>query len=204
MLRHEDVWTAIDALAKEYGLSPSGLARRAGLDPTTFNKSKRFTREGKPRWPSTESIAKILKAVGATMADFTRFLPEGGNGQPVRVPVIGLAQAGNMPQIKANQEVATMSVPDTGDPEAFALKISGACMAPAFLDGEFIVVSPRASAAPGDRVVIRTKAGEVVTKELVREDAAFIEVRTLYPRQEERVLARDEIDWMARVMWTQH
>jgi phage repressor protein C with HTH and peptisase S24 domain len=60
MLTHAQVWSAIDRLATRAGLSASGLAKRAGLDPTTFNKSKRFTAEGRARWPSTESIAKAL------------------------------------------------------------------------------------------------------------------------------------------------
>ena len=60
MLRHEDIWRAIDKLAHEHGLTPSGLARRAGLDATTFNRSKRMSREGKLRWPSTESVAKVF------------------------------------------------------------------------------------------------------------------------------------------------
>jgi phage repressor protein C with HTH and peptisase S24 domain len=68
MLKHSDIWHAVDRLAARYSMSPSGLARRAGLDPTTFNKSKRITREGKQRWPNTESIAKILEATGASIA----------------------------------------------------------------------------------------------------------------------------------------
>ena len=52
-MRHEDVWRAIDTLAAENGLSPSGLARKAGLDPTSFNLSKRRAPAGKSRWPST-------------------------------------------------------------------------------------------------------------------------------------------------------
>jgi len=31
MLTHGKIWIAIDALARRYGLSPSGLAKRAGL-----------------------------------------------------------------------------------------------------------------------------------------------------------------------------
>lgn len=69
-MRHEDVWRALDALAAEYGLSASGLARKAGLDPTAFNPSKRLGADGRARWPSTESIAKVLEAVGARMEDF--------------------------------------------------------------------------------------------------------------------------------------
>ena len=54
MLTHAQIWTALDRLAERAGLSPSGLARKAGLDPTTFNKSKRITGDGRERWPSTE------------------------------------------------------------------------------------------------------------------------------------------------------
>ena len=60
MLSHDRIWQAIDRLAEEHDLTASGLARKAGLDPTTFNRSKRVAADGRPRWPSTESIAKIL------------------------------------------------------------------------------------------------------------------------------------------------
>ncbi len=86
-LTHTRVWTAIDALARRYSLSASGLAKRAGLDPTSFNKSKRVTGEGRPRWPTTESIAKVLEATGASFEDFTALVtaePRGGRGQPSR------------------------------------------------------------------------------------------------------------------------
>ena len=93
MLKHSDVWRAIDALAVDHGFSPSGLARRAGLDPTTFNKSKRITAEGKKRWPSTESIAKILHATGASLGEFLSHIGDGeGIGIFRNVPLIGLAQ----------------------------------------------------------------------------------------------------------------
>ena len=95
MLRHSDIWQAIDRLAQEYGLSASGLARRSGLDPTTFNKSKRVTREGRLSWPSTESIAKILAATGATLGEFISYVGEGsGAGVFRNIPLIGLIQAG--------------------------------------------------------------------------------------------------------------
>jgi orotate phosphoribosyltransferase len=70
MLTHEKIWIAIDRLAKSFGYSPSGLAKQAGLDPTSFNKSKRHSPDGKPRWPSTESIAKVQAVTGISMRDF--------------------------------------------------------------------------------------------------------------------------------------
>lgn len=72
-MTHSDVWYAIDCFASEHKLSCSGLARRSGLDPTIFNKSKRWSKYGQPRWPSTGSIAKILIAMNSTVSDFTKF-----------------------------------------------------------------------------------------------------------------------------------
>ncbi len=101
-MRHDDIWRALDALAAEHGLSASGLARKAGLDPTAFNPSKRIGADGRARWPSTESVAKVLNATGLGIEDFASLvsglpaLPRGGGrgGMGRRVPLIGLAQAG--------------------------------------------------------------------------------------------------------------
>lgn len=74
-LTHKHFWRGIDCLAKKHGLSRSGLAVRAGLHATCFNKSKeREPRTGRPRWPSTESIAKVLDATGEDMAAFVRLM----------------------------------------------------------------------------------------------------------------------------------
>lgn len=69
MFTHAQIWDGLDKLAVSRGLSPSGLAKRAGLDPTSFNKSKRISPDGKPRWPSTESLAKVLTVTDATMSE---------------------------------------------------------------------------------------------------------------------------------------
>jgi phage repressor protein C with HTH and peptisase S24 domain len=73
-MNHYQIWHAIELFAKEHGMSCSGLARRSGLDPTTFNKSKRFSKYEQPRWPSTNSIAKILSATGANPQDFFKYI----------------------------------------------------------------------------------------------------------------------------------
>lgn len=76
MFTHEELWSAIDSVAKRAQLTPSGLARRAGLDPTTFNKSKRFAADGRPRWPSTESLAKILEVTATDVMTFAQLLTD--------------------------------------------------------------------------------------------------------------------------------
>src|SRR3982751_60554 len=95
MLTHPQIWRAIDALAARHNMSPSGLAKLAGLDPTTFNKSKRGNAGGQLRWPSTESIAKVLAATNTALDDFVSLVNERNGRRPARpVPLIGMAQAG--------------------------------------------------------------------------------------------------------------
>src|SRR3546814_11408861 len=96
MLTHKAIWAALDGLAEKYGLTASGLARKAGLDPTTFNRSKRISRDGKQRWPSTEALSKVIDATGASVAEFMDLLSENGGGSRIghRIPPDGLAQAG--------------------------------------------------------------------------------------------------------------
>ena len=69
-LSHSAIWGAIDALAARAEMTPSALARLAGLDPTSFNPSKRVSAGRRPRWPSTESLAKVLDAAGVSLRDF--------------------------------------------------------------------------------------------------------------------------------------
>ena len=73
-MNHYQIWHAIDMFAKEHRFSVSGLAKRSGLDPTTFNKSKRSSVFGQPRWPSTETISKILSATNSSPQDFFKFI----------------------------------------------------------------------------------------------------------------------------------
>src|SRR6202165_3566382 len=94
MLTHGQIWTALDRLAERSGLSPSGLAKRSGLDPTTFNKSKRITPDGRERWPSTESVAKVLAATSVSIDTFVQLIGDGTRTLQ-SVPLLGFAQAGS-------------------------------------------------------------------------------------------------------------
>jgi phage repressor protein C with HTH and peptisase S24 domain len=205
MLTHAQIWSAIDRLAARAGLSASGLAKRASLDPTTFNKSKRITPEGRARWPSTESIAKALSATGVTIEQFVSLITE-THGPAQAVPLIGLAEAGSggyfddggFPVGKGWDEI---SFPQVDDPHAYALEVSGDSMLPAFRDGTVIVVSPAAPVRRGDRVVVKTREGEVMAKELKRKTAKTVELRSLNPEHGERTLTLEDVVWIARIVW---
>lgn len=205
MLRHSDVWNAIDRLAHEHGLSTSGLARRAGLDPTTFNRSKRTTRDGKLRWPSTESVAKVLQATGATLSEFVSYIEQAG-GVVQRIPVIGFAQAGREGYFDdagfpAGSGWDEVEFPNVGDPHAYALEISGDSMDPVYRDGDIVIVSPAAGVRRGDRVVVRSTHGEVMAKILHRRSARKLELYSVNTSHPPLDLGIEDVLWIHRIVW---
>jgi len=202
---HEQIWTALDRLAERAGLSPSGLARRAGLDPTTFNRSKRVTAEGRERWPSTESVAKALAASGLSIDAFVLMIGDGP--RPAQsVPLLALARAGDDGQfddegLPAGKGWDEMPLPAGGDGHVFALEISGDALAPAYRDGDIILVSPATAIRRGDRVVVKTREGELVVSELKRRTARTLELQALNPPRMDRTLAASDVAWVARIVW---
>ena len=150
MLTHGQVWAALDRLAARAGLSPSGLARRAGLDPTTFNKSKRITADGRERWPSTESLAKALAATGSSMDTYVQLI-----GDHAR-------------------EVQSVPLP------------------------------PGTPIRRGDRVVVKTVAGEVLIRELRRRTAKALELAPFEAAEADRTPDPAEIECIPRIVWTRH
>lgn len=208
MFSHKQVWAAIDTVAERYGFSASGLAKKSGLDPTSFNPSKRHGPDGRPRWPTTESIARVLEASGASVEEFMELLT-GRKGQPPRrkqIPLLGLAQAGKggyfddsgFPTGTGWDEI---DVPGITDQNAYALEITGDSMMPIYREGDIIIVSPNTSLRKGDRVVIRTKSGEVMAKVLQRQTAWHLKVSSINPEHEPKTIEMKDVDWVARIVW---
>src|SRR5882724_9169448 len=206
MLTHPQIWRAIDALAARNGMSPSGLAKLAGLDPTTFNKSKRSAANGKLRWPSTESLAKVLSATGESLDEFVALVSEQGRVRSRMVPLIGMAQAGasgyfDDAGFPAGSGWENIAFPEIGDAHCYALEITGESMLPVYRDGDRILVSPSASPRRSDRVVVKTHAGEVMAKQLGRMTAQRVELKSFNPDFEDRHFALSEIAFVHRINW---
>jgi phage repressor protein C with HTH and peptisase S24 domain len=205
MLTHSQIWSAIDTLASRHGMTASGLARKAGLDPTTFNRSKRQGPDGRLRWPSTESLAKILQATNASLDEFMGLLTSRSDAAR-RIPLIGLAQAGDggffddagFPAGAGWDEIV---FPNVADENAYALEISGDSMLPAYRDGDVVIVSPNSPVRRGDRVVVKTRDGEVLAKELKRRTAKTIELRSINPEHPDRSFEAKDVQWVARIVW---
>lgn len=204
MLKHDDIWRAIDTLASRHGLTASGLARKAGLDPTTFNKSKRVTASGRRRWPSTESLAKALEAVGATLNDFVGFVEAGEyerrSGPP---PAATFGDAGEPPGRAAEHAPSSrLQLPEIDDPDAYVLVVAGDANDPVLREGARVVAAPNAPKEPGDRVVVRRASAELVFAELVRDEGGAVEVRPLTGGAP-LVFAPDDIAAVHRIVWAE-
>jgi phage repressor protein C with HTH and peptisase S24 domain len=207
-LSHARVWSAIDALAARYGMSPSGLAKRAGLDATTFNRSKRQTNDGRLRWPSTESIAKVLDATGASLSEFLGLSEAGAPPNRLTLPLIGLSQIGGASELfdasgfPASAGWDEVAFPNLSDEHAYAVEIAGDALLPTYRDGDVLIVSPAAPLRRGDRILTRTVDGETTIGELRRRTAKTVELRTLDAAAAERALEAEHIAWIARIVWS--
>ena len=194
-------------------LSASGLAKRAGLDSTAFNKSKRSSADGRPRWPSTESLAKIIEATNSSLDEFFELVQgKAANSKIARpkqiptVPLVGFAQAGaggfyEDAGFPAGQGWDLVELPSRSADGSYALQVQGDSMLPLYRDGDVLIVDPASAVRRGDRVVVKTSEGEVMAKLLERQTAKAIELRSLNPEHPNRQLAIAEVEWVARIVW---
>ncbi|MBL4601101.1 MAG: helix-turn-helix transcriptional regulator [Rhizobiaceae bacterium] len=222
MLTHEQVWAAIDALAEKKQLTASGLARNSGLDPTSFNKSKRHTSNGRKRWPSTESVAKALEATQVTMSEFVEFaedagaqksprskMPAGNYPMPAsqHVPMLGVSQVGGAGGFfdsggyPAGQDWDEIHFPAEDQDSIYALEVSGNTMQPLYEEGVMLIVAPGANVRKGDKIVFKTKSGEILAKVLARKSARQIETHSGDPDNKLLTYPLSEIEWIARILW---
>ena len=210
MLTHAQLWTALDRLAARAGLSPSGLAKAAGLDPTSFNRSKRITPEGRERWPSTESVAKALTATKTSVDIFVQLIGESGHIVAQALPLIGFAQLASTAEsgsafddsgIPVGRSWDQIAFPDIDDENTYGIRVSGNSLEPTYQDGTVLIVSPNASVRRGDRVVVRTKDGKVTVSELKRRTSKLIELRSLDAAPAERSVSLRDVLWMQRILW---
>src|SRR5271156_6213310 len=145
-------------------------------------------------------------AATSTPIDVFVELITAGDGQARAVPLLGFAEAGSggyfddggFPVGEGWDEIA---FPAVSGEHAYALEVSGQSMEPAYRDGDVILISPAAPIRRGDRVVVRTRGGEVMAKELKRRTAKSIELRSLNAEHGDRTLAAADVLWIARILW---
>jgi phage repressor protein C with HTH and peptisase S24 domain len=205
MLSHADVWRGVDRLAEVNGLSPSGLARRSGLDPTTFNKSKRATRDGRPRWPSTESLAKILEATHTTFAEFVGMVdPNAATLPRPTVPYVPLSRMAASQFDSSGFPTAAferIELANLAGPHLYAIELDTDAFAPVYRQGDTLLVAPDAGVRRGDRVVAMPARDAPRLGTLVRKTAQTMTLGGIAEPAATEELRVADVAWLARIVW---
>lgn len=208
MLAHQQIWSAIDKLAEHHNLSPSGLARRAGLDPTIFNKSKRFAKDGRARWPSTESIAKILNVTGADFGTFHGFVrgePSQAedliDGQIIKANATRLDGSLSNNGQRFDQYCEQVDIPVIINPGDFALRILGGALLPIYRHGDIVIVSGSQSAKLGERIVVKTNEEQLIAGLLLAQDGQFMTLMPFNPEHQMQKFLVKNLEWVRPITW---
>ena len=209
MLTHDQIWRGVDRLALRNGLSPSGLAKRAGLDPTTFNKSKRVTQEGKQRWPGTESLSKILEATQTSMADFVMLIEDTPTVQSrpleLKVKSIRLSKIADDSFDKSgfpgDGEWEEVEFPSIDDPRAYIVELDKDVAQDFCRTGSLLVVSPSNSVRRHDRVMLKLRNGGLRFGAVKRKTAQQYTIVDSSGDDSQLTIAAKEIAWIVRIIW---
>lgn len=206
MLSHSEIWAAIDAVAARAGLSASGLAKRAGLDPTTFNRSKRLSPDGRQRWPSTESIAKVLDATGIDLDTFMGLILAGhGRRHTTTIPLIG-AQDAVLPGAFGPDAEPTgpqwdeLPFPDVSGEKLFAVELAGGEGGNRYQSGDVLIVAPHASLRRGDKIMLHGKDHRIVLGELIRQSPRAVDM-VRFDTGEDFSIPTSDVRWISRILW---
>jgi len=200
MLSHKKIWSAIDKIAKEASLTPSGLAKKAGLDPTSFNKSKRIGKGGKLRWPSTESLYKILKVLNKDLSYFSSLVePESFS----EVAIIGSVNNDSLGFAEDSNQAEKLAFPRALGNDDIAIKIKGYSLEPIYRNNDILIASKKDNCfSEYDRVIIQTKEKDILIKEFSKKDKEFIVVREIDPEKKGITqISLSDISWIGKITW---
>lgn len=208
MLSHANIWKAIDRLAQNHGLSTSALARKSGLDPTSFNVSKRTASDNRERWPSTESIAKVLKATGSSLDEFILLVTNHSDVKPYFKDSIHIQMSDKhnsmsnfvepmQPGLKNGWD--NISFPGKVESDAFAFTVSGQDLLP-YKEGDILIVSFKAELNCGNRILLKKQDGAVLLREFAQQTTQQIEFQGNLSEYDKTLLRKD-IMWAARILW---
>ncbi len=205
MLTHAQIWKAIDGLAARNGLSASGLARRAGLDPTTFNKSKRTSPDGRLRWPSTESIAKILEATNTELDVFMSLINAELQTRPSKaLPLINfgdIRDAFDAEGRTTGEKWDEIAFPELPIDNVFAIEVVGDSLTPTYREGDILVCSSSVPVRRGDRVLVRNRNGDMAGGVLRRKTITGADITPFNRGTMDVTFGANDIVFVARILW---
>lgn len=203
-MKYEQVWEAVDKLAKINGLSPSGLAKKAGLDSTTFNKSKRTRHDGKKRWPSLDSLNKIIDVCHISFDEFFALAGDDADDKLLHsIPYISYSDlADGLTSIHAdfsNNNWQKISFPDSKD-NLYALDLNTNSFEPLYRNGTLLILSQESEIRSGDRVTVFMKNNDIIITEFIRRTATTLETKNIIGADKFSIDV-DDVHLIHRIVW---
>lgn len=200
-MKHEIIWEAVDNLAKKNGLSPSGMAKKAGLDPTIFNKSKRILKDGRKRWPSMQSINKLLSLFDISLEEF---YGRRAGPQNLYSPIATYSKI-NLNLVLSNQglDFSSWNKMDFNEnsAETYSLELDTNRFEPIYKYGSIIIITTNSQIRRGDRVIIINRFKEINLYEFLSQKNDSIEVVNLNKMDNIEILKNDDVRLLHRILW---
>lgn len=205
-MKQEEVWRGIDHLADEIGVTPARLAKMAGLDQAVFSAGRRKRPEGGLRWPSMDSLAKVLDVADISLGDFVNYMygnPDTKAG--FRLPVQTLTNAGDADQydmdgLPTGRAWDRVAFPDVQDPDCFGVIVDCDDYEPVYRQGDMLVCAPGVSVRRGDRVIYRRTDAGLEVGMLMRQTPFTVDIAGPDAQNIETIPAQD-ISWITRIAW---
>lgn len=208
-LSYFEIWRGIDNLAAQKGLSPSALAQKAGLDPTSFNKSKREGPDGRKRWLSMETLNKVLAATNTSFLDFMMLAGDKITQSTLSsgLPLINFSdnQKENLfnenAMINKEQIVEKIDFPCFFKPGMWALEMTTDAYDPIYPNGALLLIDPQTEIRRHDRIVVQLEKGPMFLGEFLGKTNEILDLKTLTTERTLLSLTKEQIAFIARILW---
>lgn len=205
-MKQEDVWRGIDLLADEIGVTPARLARMAGLDQAVFSAGRRIKPDGRMRWPSMDSLAKVLRIADISMGDFVNYMhADPARRAGFRLPSMTMNKAFDSQHydedgFPSGRGWDRIEFPDVQDRRCYGLVVDTDAYEPVYREGDLLVCAPGTSVRRGDRVVFHRNEIGLSIGALVRQTPFTVDMATL-DGSETEIIPAQEITWLTRIAW---
>lgn len=207
MITAEQIWLLIDRMAEREKLSRSALASLAGFDRTSFNPSKRVKPDGKPRWPSTEVIARLLDSTGTDPSELGAMLAP-SPPVPQRLPCADLdgLTAADFDENGFQAGEAWRRIPFTerGHPQTLAFRVTDRSLEPVFPLDSVLIGAPARRLVPGDRLILVPREGPAQVRYLAGRPSRAVTVTPMTGEDGEVTIPLRDIRWLYRIRWCQY
>lgn len=190
------------------------LAKQLGKDSTYVSRMKSDPSSKQHRPITGDTVLAISKLYPAWLSPSSDTNTTANNGESnaepgprlgllLRTPVVGMAQLGDngfWAELETPAGFGDGYIPfPAKSRQAYALRCRGDSMKPRIKNGEFVVVDPDIQPAPGDEVLVKSKDGRVMVKELLYIRDGTVHLLSVNEAHGKMSIPMNEVDFLHAV-----